>query len=145
MYIWGAIGAYIKHMQYDSIVLLDSKNDSRLGIVINGHLVEGKSSIAGQTYFMPVINHEDYKNRRSMKGRSKRLVLELQNIIGMLNPEAIVICAQSIDEHYVEEELIKVFKMSDMPHLIYIDDFIDEVMLGMESISKDSLFDKMSR
>ena len=137
----GAIGAYIKHMQYDSIVLLDSKGDSRLGIVINGHLVEGKSSIAGQTYFMPVINHEDYKNRRSMKGRSKRLVLELQNIIGMLNPEAIVICAQSIDEHYVEEELLKIFKMSDMPHLIYI----DEVMLGMESISKDSLFDKISR
>lgn len=137
----GAIGVYIKHMQYDSIVLLDSKGDSRLGIVINGHLVEGKSSIAGQTYFMPVINHEDYKNRRSMKGRSKRLVLELQNIIGMLNPEAIVICAQSIDEHYVEEELLKIFKMSDMPHLIYI----DEVMLGMESISKDSLFDKMSR
>lgn len=141
----GAIGAYIKHMQYDSIVLLDSKNDSRLGIVINGHLVEGKSSIAGQTYFMPVINHEDYKNRRSMKGRSKRLVLELQNIIGMLNPEAIVICAQSIDEHYVEEELLKIFKMSDMPHLIYIDNYIDEVMLGMESISKDSLFDKISR
>lgn len=141
----GAIGVYIKHMQYDSIVLLDSKGDSRLGIVINGHLVEGKSSIAGQTYFMPVINHEDYKNRRSMKGRSKRLVLELQNIIGMLNPEDIVICAQSIDEHYVEEELLKIFKMSDMPHLIYIDNYIDEVMLGMESISKDSLFDKMSR
>lgn len=141
----GAIGVYIKHMQYDSIVLLDSKNDSRLGIVINGHLVEGKSSIAGQTYFMPVINHEDYKNRRSMKGRSKRHVLELQNIIGMLNPEAIVICAQSIDEHYVEEELLKIFKMSDMPHLIYIDNYIDEVMLGMESISKDSLFDKISR
>ena len=141
----GAIGAYIKHMQYDSIVLLDSKGDSRLGIVINGHLVEGKSSIAGQTCFLPVINHEDYKNRKSMKGRSKRLVLELQNIIGMLNPEAIVICAQSIDEHYVEEELLKVFKMSDMPHLIYIDNYIDEVMLGMESISKDSLFDKMSR
>lgn len=36
----GAIGAYIKHMQYDFIVFLDSKNDSRLGIVINGHLVE---------------------------------------------------------------------------------------------------------
>ena len=141
----GAIGAYIKHMQYDSIVLLDSKGDSRLGIVINGHLVEGKSSIAGQTCFLPVINHEDYKNRKSMKGRSKRLVLELQNIIGMLNPEAIVICAQGIDQHYVEEELLKIFKMNDMPHLIYIDDFIDEVMLGMESISKDSLFDKMSR
>ena len=141
----GAIGAYIKHMQYDSIVLLDSKGDSRLGIVINGHLVEGKSSIAGQTCFLPVINHEDYKNRRSMKGRSKRLVLELQNIIGMLNPEAIVICAQGIDQHYVEEELLKIFKMSDMPHLIYIDDYIDEVMLGMESISKDSLFDKISR
>lgn len=141
----GAIGAYIKHMQYDSIVLLDSKGDSRLGIVINGHLVEGKSSIAGQTCFLPVINHEDYKNRKSMKGRSKRLVLELQNIIGMLNPEAIVICAQSIDEHYVEEELLKIFKMSDMPHLIYIDNYIDEVMLGMESISKDSLFDKISR
>lgn len=141
----GAIGAYIKHMQYDSLVLLDLKGDSRLGIVINGHLVEGKSSIAGQTCFLPVINHEDYKNRKSMKGRSKRLVLELQNIIGMLNPEAIVICAQSIDEHYVEEELLKIFKMSDMPHLIYIDNYIDEVMLGMESISKDSLFDKMSR
>lgn len=94
---------------------------------------------------MPFTNHEDYKNRKSMKGRSKRLVLELQNIIGMLNPEAIVICAQSIDEHYVEEELLKVFKMSDMPHLIYIDNYIDEVMLGMESISKDSLFDKISR
>ena len=140
-----AIGVYIKHIQFDSIVLLDSKGDSRLGIVINGHLVEGKSSIAGQTCFLPVINHEDYKNRRSMKGRSKRLVLELQNIIGMLNPEAIVICAQSIDEHYVEEELLKIFKMSDMPHLIYIDNYIDEVMLGMESISKDSLFDKISR
>ena len=123
----GAIGAYIKHMQYDSIVFLDSKNDSRLGIVINGHLVEGKSSIAGQTCFLPVINHEDYKNRRSMKGRSQLLVIELQNIIGMLNPEAIVI------------------KMNDMPHLIYIDDFIDEAMLGMESISKDSLFDNLSR
>lgn len=141
----GAIGAYIKHMQYDSLVLLDSKGDSRLGIVINGHLVEGKSSIAGQTCFLPVINHEDYKNRRSMKGRSKRLVLELQNIIGMLNPEAIVICAQGIDQHYVEEELLKIFKMSDMPHLIYIDNYIDEVMLGMKSISKDSLFDKISR
>ena len=141
----GTIGAYIKHMQYDSIVLLDSKVNSRLGIVINGHLVEGKSSIAGQNCFMSFTNHEDYKNRKSMKGRSKRLVLELQNIIGMLNPEAIVICAQSIDEHYVEEELLKIFKMSDMPHLIYIDNYIDEVMLGMESISKDSLFDKMSR
>ena len=141
----GAIGAYIKHMQYDSIVLLDSKVNSRLGIVVHGHLVEGKSSIAGQNCFMPSTNHEDYKNRKSMKGRSKRLVLELQNIIGMLNPEAIVICAQSIDEHYVEEELLKVFKMSDMPHLIYIDNYIDEVMLGMESISKDSLFDKISR
>ncbi len=107
----GAIGAYIKHMQYDSIVFLDSKNDSRLGIVINGHLVEGKSSIAGQTCFLPVINHEDYKNRRSMKGRSQLLVI----------------------------------KMNDMPHLIYIDDFIDEAMLGMESISKDSLFDNLSR
>ena len=141
----GVIGAYIKHMQYDSIVLLESKGDSRLGIVINGHLIEGKSSIAGQTCFMPLTNHEDYKNRRSVKGRSKRLVLELQNIIGMLNPEAIVVCAQGIDEHYVEEEVLKIFKMSDMPHLIYIDDFIDEAMLGMESISKDSLFDNLSR
>lgn len=138
----GAIGAYIKHMQYDSLVLLDSKGDSRLGIVINGHLVEGKSSIAGQIRYMPLIEN---KNRRSMKGRSQLLVIELQNIIGMLNPEAIVICAQGIDQHYVEEELLKIFKMSDMPHLIYIDNYIDEVMLGMESISKDSLFDKISR
>lgn len=137
-----AIGAYIKHMQYDSIVLLDSKVNSRLGIVINGHLVEGKSSIAGQIRYMPLIEN---KNRRSMKGRSQLLVIELQNIIGMLNPEAIVICAQGIDQHYVEEELLKIFKMNDMPHLIYIDDFIDEVMLGMESISKDSLFDNLSR
>ena len=126
-------------------MLLESKGDSRLGIVINGHLIEGKSSIAGQTCFMPLTNHEDYKNRRSVKGRSKRLVLELQNIIGMLNPEAIVVCAQGIDEHYVEEELLKIFKMGDMPHLIYIDNFIDEVMLGMESVSKDSLFDNLSR
>lgn len=138
----GAIGAYIKHMQYDSLVLLDSKGDSRLGIVINGHLVEGKSSIAGQIRYMPLIEN---KNRRSMKGRSQLLVIELQNIIGMLNPEAIVIYAQGIDQHYVEEELLKIFKMNDMPHLIYIDNYIDEVMLGMESISKDSLFDKMSR
>ncbi|WP_270468247.1 hypothetical protein [Catenibacterium mitsuokai] len=138
----GVIGAYIKHMQYDSIVLLDSKVNSRLGIVINGHLVEGKSSIAGQIRYMPLIEN---KNRRSMKGRSQLLVIELQNIIGMLNPEAIVICAQGIDQHYVEEELLKIFKMNDMPHLIYIDDFIDEVMLGMESISKDSLFDNLSR
>ncbi len=138
----GVIGAYIKHMQYDSIVLLDSKVNSRLGIVVHGHLVEGKSSIAGQIRYMPLIEN---KNRRSMKGRSQSLVIELQNIIGMLNPEAIVICAQSIDEHYVEEELLKIFKMSDMPHLIYIDNYIDEVMLGMESISKDSLFDKISR
>ena len=138
----GVIGAYIKHMQYDSIVLLDSKVNSRLGIVVHGHLVEGKSSIAGQIRYMPLIEN---KNRRSMKGRSQLLVIELQNIIGMLNPEAIVICAQGIDQHYVEEELLKIFKMNDMPHLIYIDDFIDEVMLGMESISKDSLFDKISR
>lgn len=138
----GAIGAYIKHMQYDSIVLLDSNVNSRLGIVISGHLVEGKSSIAGQIRYMPLIEN---KNRRSMKGRSYALVIELQNIIGMLNPEAIVICAQGIDQHYVEEELLKIFKMNDMPHLMYIDDFIDEVMLGMESISKDSLFDNLSR
>ena len=137
----GVIGAYIKHMQYDSIVLLDSKVNSRLGIVVHGHLVEGKSSIAGQIRYMPLIEN---KNRRSMKGRSQSLVIELQNIIGMLNPEAIVICAQGIDQHYVEEELLKIFKMNDMPHLIYIDDFIDEVMLGMESISKDSLFDNLS-
>ena len=138
----GVIGAYIKHMQYDSIVLLDSKVNSRLGIVVHGHLVEGKSSIAGQIRYMPLIEN---KNRRSMKGRSQLLVIELQNIIGMLNPEAIAICAQGIDQHYVEEELLKIFKMNDMPHLIYIDDFIDEVMLGMESISKDSLFDNLSR
>lgn len=138
----GTIGAYIKHMQYDSIVLLDSKVNSRLGIVVHGHLVEGKSSIAGQIRYMPLIEN---KNRRSMKGRSQLLVIELQNIIGMLNPEAIVICAQGIDQHYVEEELLKIFKMNDMPHLIYIDDFIDAVMLGMESISKDSLFDNLSR
>lgn len=138
----GVIGAYIKHMQYGSIVLLDSKVNSRLGIVVHGHLVEGKSSIAGQIRYMPLIEN---KNRRSMKGRSQLLVIELQNIIGMLNPEAIVICAQGIDLHYVEEELLKIFKMNDMPHLIYIDDFIDEVMLGMESISKDSLFDNLSR
>ena len=118
----GVIGAYIKHMQYDSIVLLDSKVNSRLGIVVHGHLVEGKSSIAGQIRYMPLIEN---KNRRSMKGRSQLLVIELQNIIGMLNPEAIVICAQGIDQHYVEEELLKIFKMNDMPHLIYIDDFID--------------------
>lgn len=138
----GAIGAYIKHMQYDSIVLLDSNVNSRLGIVISGHLVEGKSSIAGQIRYMPLIEN---KNRRSMKGRSHALVIELQNIIGMLNPEAIVICAQGIDQQYVENELLKIFKMNDMPHLMYIDDFIDEVMLGMESISKDSLFDNLSR
>lgn len=138
----GAIGAYIKHMQYDSIVLLDSNVNSRLGIVISGHLVEGKSSIAGQIRYMPLIEN---KNRRSMKGRSHALVIELQNIIGMLNPEVIVICAQGIDQQYVEDELLKIFKMNDMPHLMYIDDFIDEVMLGMESISKDSLFDNLSR
>lgn len=138
----GVIGAYIKHIQYDSIVLLDSKINSRLGIVVHGHLVEGKSSIAGQIRYMPLIEN---KNRRSMKGRSQLLVIELQNIIGMLNPEAILICAQDIDQHYVEEELLKIFKMNDMPHLIYIDYFIDEVMLGMESISKDSLFDNLSR
>ena len=138
----GVIGAYIKHIQYDSIVLLDSKINSRLGIVVHGHLVEGKSSIAGQIRYMPLIEN---KNRRSMKGRSQLLVIELQTIIGMLNPEAIMICAQGIDQHYVEEELLKIFKMNDMPHLIYIDDFIDEVMLGMESISKDSLFDNLSR
>ena len=144
----GAIGAYIKHMQYDTIALLYQPSQmtfSHLGIVVHGHLVEGKSSIAGQTCFMPLIEHEDFKNRRSMKGRSRRLVIELQNIIGMLNPEVIVICAQGIDQQYVEDELLKIFKMNDMPHLMYIDDFIDEVMLGMESISKDSLFDNLSR
>lgn len=69
----GAIGAYIKHMQYDSIVLLDSKVNSRLGIVVHGHLVEGKSSIAGQIRYMPLIEN---KNRRSMKGRSQLLVID---------------------------------------------------------------------
>lgn len=144
----GAIGAYIKHMQYDTIVLLYQPSQmifSRLGIVVNGHLVEGKSSIAGQSCFMPLIEHEDFKNGRSVKGRSRRLVIEIQNIIGVLNPEAIVVCAQGIDEHYIEKELLKTFKMNDMPYLIYIDHFIDEVMLGMESISKDSLFDNLSR
>ena len=138
----GVIGAYIKHIQYDSIVLLDSKINSRLGIVVHGHLVEGKSSIAGQIRYMPLIEN---KNRRSMKGRSQLLVIELQNIIGMLNPEAILICAQGIDQHYVEEELLKIFKMNDMPHLIYIDDFIDEVMFRMERISKDRILDNLSR
>ena len=110
----GVIGAYIKHMQYDSIVLLDSKVNSRLGIVVHGHLVEGKSSIAGQIRYMPLIEN---KNRRSMKGRSQLLVIELQNIIGMLNPEAIVICAQGIDQHYVEEELLKIFLNTHKPQV----------------------------
>ena len=110
----GVIGAYIKHMQYDSIVLLDSKVNSRLGIVVHGHLVEGKSSIAGQIRYMPLIEN---KNRRSMKGRSQSLVIELQNIIGMLNPEAIVICAQGIDQHYVEEELLKIFLNTHKPQV----------------------------
>ena len=110
----GVIGAYIKHIQYDSIVLLDSKINSRLGIVVHGHLVEGKSSIAGQIRYMPLIEN---KNRRSMKGRSQLLVIELQNIIGMLNPEAIMICAQGIDQHYVEEELLKIFLNTHKPQV----------------------------
>ena len=37
------------------------------------------------------------------------------------------------------------YTIMNVIHQVDIDDFIDEVMLGMESISKDSLFDNLSR
>lgn len=145
----GAIGAYIKQMQYSSIAVLFQPQQnipSGVGIVLNGHLVEGKSSIAGETRFMPLIEHDDLKNyKKTIKGRSRLLVIELQNIIAMVNPEAVVVCAEGIDSVYIEEELKKIFKMSDLPKFIYVDDFIDEVMLGLQSKCKEGLFDNLGR
>lgn len=141
----GVVGEYIKNIQCDSIALLFQPQQnipSGIGIVINGKLIEGKSHIAGETRFMPLIEHDDLKSmKKTIKGRSRLLVIELQNIIAMLNPEAIVICASGVDDIYIEEELKKVFNINDLPELFYVDDFIDEVLLGLQSRCKEGLLD----
>lgn len=141
----GVVGEYIKNIQCDSIVLLFQPQQnipSGIGIVINGKLIEGKSHIAGETRFMPLIEHDDLKTmKKTIKGRSRLLLIELQNIIAMLNPEAIVICASGVDDLYIDEELKKIFNMNDLPKLFYVDDFIDEVLLGLQSRCKEGLID----
>ena len=142
----GVVGEYIKNIQCDSIALLFQPQQnipSGIGIVINGKLIEGKSHIAGETRFMPLIEHDDLKTmKKTIRGRSRLLLIELQNIIAMLNPEAIVICASGVDDLYIEEELKKVFNVNDLPELFYVDDFIDEVLLGLQSKCKEGLVDK---
>lgn len=139
-----AVGFYVRKAEYHSVAVIFQPVSAMagIGIVINGKLLTGKTHLAGEAQFMPI----DFSSPdravllQSPEGFEELITKYAQNIIAMINPEAIGIACNALrDYEPVIENLKKIFPhCSDLPDLITLDDLCDDNLIGLNLLCRDA-------
>lgn len=103
------------------------------GIVVNGRLIRGKSSFAGEISYIPVDKARD-PVKKTKAGRIDYMARLVAGLTAVLNPDVIGIWGDLVDEDLVDDVLTASQKYVDRKHLpilTYEEDYVADSMLGM--------------
>lgn len=137
-----AVGFYHSSPQYQNLAILfqPAISYAGIGLVNEGHLIKGKSNIAGEAQYMPLaFTKSPNELLKSKEGFEELLTRYIQNIIAMTNPEAIGICCYAVRSYdHIIDHLQDIFpKKKDLPVFIQLDDLKDYILMGLNVMCKE--------
>lgn len=137
------LGWYSQQDRYKNIVFHSQSRGLLVGgqgIVLNGHLYEGKGSLAGEVrYFYRNIHSEQIHTYDGQyhpirdPGRLIELLAKIFSMdIGILAPEVICVrCDMTPDMEEIRQEVLKYIPEKAMPEFVYIQNFEEYVFIGL--------------
>lgn len=141
-----ALGFYIDSSEYDNVAILFQPvaANAGIGIVTNGHLLRGKTHIAGEVQYLPTIYSQPFEELlKAPQGFEELLSKQLQTLIAMINPDAVgIYCSAIFDYTNIIHILKKVFNSAnDLPILVKIDSLYDYILIGLNELCLDKVHD----
>lgn len=143
-----AYGFY-KGMEYKeetslAVVSFFKDNWPGTGIIVDGHIIHGKTNFAGEVSYLPFdCTHDEQKERlKERKGIIDIVTKTLCSLIAVINPETIVIIGTVISEKLLEEicnlsnEIIPV---KHMPKILLENDIHKIYLSGLSSMTLEYL------
>lgn len=115
------------------------------GSIINGRLIEGKNSIAGELLYLPFFGYLKQKNQK-MVHTPRQIALTICSIASITNPSCIVLTGESIKAEELDEikAICSEFVPDDfMPVLTYCEDYTKDYLAGIQKIAVEGFVDKL--
>lgn len=141
-----AVGYYVSQTKYKSLSFLFQPQglSAGLGIIINGQLVKGCNSLAGEVKFLPLPLSASSRRELSFtpKGTQKLLSLIVQAIMCIIASPVIVIYNDFlVDLDALKHDVIEQFG-KDLQHLdfeiIKVDSLPEYILLGLLALSSEN-------
>lgn len=137
-----AVGFYRSSPQYKNLAILfqPAVSYAGIGLVYDGHLIKGKSNLAGEAQYLPLaFTKPPLSLLQSREGFEELLMKYIQSIMAMTNPEAIGICCYAVRSYdRIIDRLKKIFpKEKDLPLFIQLDDLKDYILIGLNAMCKE--------
>lgn len=129
-----AVGIYASQNEYSSLSFLFQPISTLSGIgnIVDGKLLKGRSNIAGEAQYLPIMSNGD-KNilNKTPEGAIELAAKQVGSIISLLDPEAIFIgCVLIPDMKELRCELEKYINTEYIPELVKIERMQEYIVLG---------------
>lgn len=129
-----AVGIYASQNKYSSLSFLFQPVSTLSGIghIVDGKLLKGRSNIAGEAQYLPIMLNKD-KNilNKTPEGAIELAAKQVGTIISMLDPEAIYVgCVLIPDMKELRCEIERYIPSKYIPELIKIEYMQEYIVLG---------------
>lgn len=138
-----AYGYYIHHPYHQNICFLTFPKNSGpgCGSMINGRLLEGKNTIAGEIVYLPVFH---FLEKRSFHYTINDLAQAVSSLSAILNPDLVLLTGERINQKdtlCIEKECLKYIPQKFMPEIKYIKDYRLYYLKGIEKKLIDQIIE----
>lgn len=123
------------------------KNGPGSGILINGEVLRGSTSFAGEIEFMPQYDNETFLQRIRRNGITKLDVDAMSRLIAafvcIINPHYMVFCHRDIDNSSLEDIInncSKYFPTEHMPEFHIRENWKEDYTLGLRRLGLRAMF-----
>lgn len=120
-----------------------SNNGPGCGSVINGNILEGKNSIAGEILYLPFFK---YLKLKEFNYLLENVALSICCVASIINPSVIVITGKKVEAYELDEitNICKEYIPSEfMPEIIYCQEYEDDYMLGIKEVMLSSYIESL--
>lgn len=120
-----------------------SNNGPGCGSIINGNILEGKNSIAGEILYLPFFK---YLKLKEFNYLLENVALSICCVASIINPSVIVITGKKVEAYELDEitNICKEYIPGEfMPEIIYCQEYEDDYMLGIKEVILSSYIESL--
>lgn len=115
------------------------------GSVINGKLLEGQNSIAGEIMYLPFFNYLKQRKQHEFNYSPNNIALSLCCVASIINPSIIILTGEAInskDLQQIKRVCLEYLPDEFMPELVYREGYEEDYFRGLRELVRASFIIK---